>query len=40
MNIKTIIGKTCTRCVTVALVALMLLLAVIWMLSFSQLIGF
>ncbi len=39
MSIKTVICKTGVRCLTVALVVLMFLLAVIWMLSFSQLIG-
>lgn len=39
MSIKTVMCKTGVRCITVALVLLMLVLAVIWMLSFSQLIG-
>jgi hypothetical protein len=39
MSIKTVICKTGVRCLTVVLVALMLVLAVIWILSFSQLIG-
>lgn len=39
MSIKTVIGKTCVRCVTVAMVVLMFALAVIWMMSFTQLIG-
>lgn len=40
MSIKTVICKTGARCITVVLVALMVVLAVIWILSFSQLLGF
>lgn len=40
MSIKTAMCKTGVRCITVVLVALMVVLAVIWILSFSQLLGF
>lgn len=40
MSIKTVMCKTGVRCITVVLVALMVVLAVIWILSFSQLLGF
>jgi hypothetical protein len=39
MSYKDVIAKTCVRCVAVFVLVLMTVLAVIWMISFAQLIS-